>query len=217
MRITRTHVIVGGAVTALVAVSATGQVVPAVSATEAKDRLWLAARASAVTSYLGLVSTVLLGIVLSHPRNRGGWKISKHVFPWHETLSLFVLTFLVVHVAALVADPYAGVGIGGALFPGLSSYRTVPVAVGVIALYATILETVTARFTRLLPSGRWLTVHRVSAAVLIASWAHGVLAGSDTGALWWMYAASGALVVLVAAWRYWVADRPASSTTEVTA
>ncbi len=217
MRITRTHVAVGGAVTALVAVSATGQVVPALSAAEARDRLWLAARASGMTAYLGLVGTVLLGLVLSHPRNRSGWKLSKYLFPWHETLTLFVLTFLVVHVAALVADPYAGVGIGGVLFPGLSSYRTVPVAVGVVALYATILEAATARFTRLLPGGRWLTLHRLSAAVLALSWAHGVLSGADTGAIWWMYASTGALVVAIAAWRYWIADRPARNTTEVTA
>ena len=37
---------------------------------------------------------------------------------------------------SLVADPYAGVGIAGAFIPGMSDYRSAPVALGTLALYA---------------------------------------------------------------------------------
>jgi predicted ferric reductase len=104
----------------------------------------------------------------------------------------------------LVLDEYAGVGLGGALIPGLSEYRSVPVALGVIGLYAFAVTVVTARFTSLLPSGVWLKLHRVSAVVLALGWLHGVLAGTDTVALAPMYTAIGIAVLAAGAYRYWV-------------
>ena len=62
----------------------------------------------------------------------------------------------------IVLDPYAGVGLGGALVPGLSEYRSAPVALGTLALYAFLITTLTARYTKLLPPGVWLTLHRVA-------------------------------------------------------
>ena len=96
-----------------------------------------------------------MGILMSHPR-QPQWKTAKTIFPWHESLWVFVFAFLAIHVVSLVVDEYAGVGIGGALVPGLSEYRSVPVAIGVIGLYALVLTVITARFTKLLPNGWWL-------------------------------------------------------------
>ena len=38
----------------------------------------------------------------------------------------------------------------------------------------------TARFTKLLPTGWWLKLHRFALVVLALAWTHGVLAGTDT-------------------------------------
>jgi hypothetical protein len=123
------HTIVAlAAVVIIVILYATDQVAPASSAREAQLRVWLAARACGISALLLLTAQVLLGLVLSHPTNQSTWKLSKRLFPWHENLFVFTVSFVVVHVVFLVLDPYAGVGIGGALVPGLSSYRTVPVA-----------------------------------------------------------------------------------------
>jgi hypothetical protein len=210
MRLTRTHVIIGTAFTGVLALAAGGSIVPVVSAGEAEDRLWLAARASGLVAYGALVVTIAFGTLMSHPRNKTAWRLSARLFPWHETLTLFVLSFVAVHVGSLVVDPYAGIGIGGALIPGLSSYRSVPVALGVLALYAVILTALTARFVRLLPAGRWLTVHRVAVAVFVLAWMHGVGSGTDTPVFGWVYAASGVFIMLLVAWRHWTAGRAAS-------
>jgi methionine sulfoxide reductase heme-binding subunit len=211
MRLTRTHVVVGAAFTGVLALAAGGSIVPAVSAGEAKDRLWLAARASGLVAYAALVAVVVLGTLLSHPRNRTTWRLSARLFPWHEALTLFVLSFVAIHVGSLVVDPYAGVGIGGALIPGLSSYRSAPVALGVFALYAVILTALTARFVHLLPAGRWLTVHRAAMAVFMLAWVHGVQSGTDTPALWWMYAGTGVGVIVLVAWRHWTVGQAATA------
>ena len=206
--------VVLAALVGLVAIYATNQVVPASSAHQAEMRIWLAARAAGFVTLGLLTLQVVLGLVLSHPTNKTTWKLSKLLFPWHENSWVFVMAFLVLHVITIVADPYAGVGIGGAIVPGLSEYRSVPVALGTLALYALLVTGLTARYTKLLPKGLWLKLHRLSLVVLALSWFHGVLAGTDSVALAGVYGASFSLVLAAAAYRYWVArsGRPTFST-----
>lgn len=202
------------AIAGLVAVYATDQILPATSAHQADVRIWLAARAAGFVA-LGLLTVqVVLGLVLSHPTNKTTWRLSRMLYPWHANAWMFVLAFIAMHVVTLVLDPYAGVGIGGALVPGLSSYRSVPVAIGVIALYALLITGLTARYTTLLPRGVWLLLHRFSLGVIVMAWVHGVLSGTDSLPLAGLYGGSFVLVVLAAAYRYWVgrAGRPTFST-----
>ena len=193
-----------GVVIALALVYATDQIVPATSQRQAQLRIWLAARAAGTAAYLLLSFQVALGLVLSHPTNKSTWKLSKRLFPWHEHLWVFVTAFLAVHVVSIVADPYAGVGLLGAVIPGLSAYRSPAVAVGTLALYAFLLTALTARWTRRLPSGAWLSIHRLAIAVWALAWLHGVLAGSDSQPFAVVYAATGLAVVAAASYRYWV-------------
>lgn len=196
-----------GAIAGLIAIAATGQIAPATSEYQAQLRVWLAARATGITAYLILTVVVALGMILSHPVNQSTWKLSKRLFPWHENLFAFVVAFVIVHIVALVLDPYAGVGISGAFVPGLSTYRTVPVALGNIAFYALLIAAITARYTKLLPPGVWLKLHRGSLVVWALTWAHGILAGTDTGAISALYVSTGLLMVAAAAYRYWVSRK----------
>lgn len=190
----------------LVIVVATDQILPATSAYQAQMRVWLAARATGLVSLILITLLVVLGILLSHPEQTQ-WKLAKKIYPWHEALWVFVLAFLVVHVVSLVIDPYAGVGIKGALIPGLSAYRTTPVALGVLSLYALVITALTARYTRLLPTGWWLKLHRLSAVVLALAWVHGVFAGTDSRSLAPVYWGIVLAVVAAAAHRYWIVRR----------
>jgi hypothetical protein len=210
----------GGTLVALVAafglvvIVATGQVLPATSAHQAELRVWLAARAAGILALLLLSFQVAVGLVLSHPTNKSTWKLSKRLFPWHEHVWVFTLAFLAVHVAALASDRFANVGWLGAFIPGLSEYRTVPVALGTLGLYALLVTGLTARVTRLLPAGWWLRLHRLSLGVLALAWAHGMLAGTDSDAIRPVYLATFAAVTVAAAYRYWVsrAARPTFAT-----
>ncbi len=214
----RTFVIVL-AIAGIAIVLATDQVVPASSERQAQVRIWLAGRATGITAYLLLTLQVVLGLVLSHPTNQAAWRLSRRVFPWHENAWVFVLAFLAAHIVSLVVDPFAGVGIGGAFIPGLSSYRTSAVALGTLALYALLVTGLTARYTSRLPAGAWLRIHRFSFVVFGLAWMHGLLAGSDSGTLVPMYVATGAAVIAALAYRYWASRRTptAPSFSEVTA
>ncbi len=191
------------ALVGLLAVAASDQVVPASSVHQAQIRVWLASRAAGLVA-LGLLGLqIVVGLVMSHPTNKTTWRLSARIFAWHDSLWLFVVAFVAAHVVAIVIDPYAGVGLAGALVPGLSSYRSAPVALGSLALYALLITGVTARWTRLLPPGVWLVLHRASLAIFVLGWMHGLLAGTDSAALSGVYLCLGAAVGLAAAHRFW--------------
>ena len=202
----RTFIVLAAAV-GLVLVYATGQITPAETTYQAQMRIWLAARATGIAALVLLTLQVLIGLVLSHPTNKLTWRLSKIIFPWHENVLVFIAALLAAHVVTIVVDPYAGVGIGGALVPGLSTFRSAPVALGTLATYALIVTGVTARYTRLLPSGVWLKLHRLSVVILAMAWVHGLLAGTDSAALRPLYLVSFGLVTAATAHRYWTIRR----------
>jgi sulfoxide reductase heme-binding subunit YedZ len=108
-----------------------------------------------------------------------------------------------MHLVTIVVDPYAGVGLSGALLPGLSSYRSAPVALGTIALYALLVTGITARWTRLLPPGAWIVIHRGAIAIFAVAWMHGLLAGTDSAPLMALYVGLGLAILAAAAHRLW--------------
>lgn len=205
MRVGALALIAIGAIAALVALGVTDQVLPAGDPRVAELRPWIAARALGVTAYLLLGLQVVTGLLLSHPRNVATWRRTRQTFPWHELLTVFTFAFLVLHITLMAIDPFAKVGWVGALVPGLSGYRPPAVAIGTVALYALIFAAVTAKWTRLLPGGWWLKAHRFAALTFLLAWVHGVLAGTDGGALTPLYLATGLPILAGVAHRLWAA------------
>lgn len=208
------------ALAGIVIVFTTDQVLPATSAHQAELRIWLGSRAAGFVALILMTVEVVFGLVLSHPTNKSTWRLSRLLFPWHEHSWVFTIAFVVVHGVSIAMDRFANVGWVGSLVPGLSEYRTVPVAIGTLSLYALLITGLTARMTRLLPSGWWLKLHRLSLGVLGLAWAHGMLAGTDTFDAIAIYGGTFVAVALAAAYRYWIvrAARPtfASSLVEET-
>jgi DMSO/TMAO reductase YedYZ heme-binding membrane subunit len=205
LRVSPATLISIGAIAALVALGVTVQVLPDSDPRTLSMRPWVAARAMGVTAYLLLGIEVALGLVLSHPNNITRWHKTKQVFPWHEMVTVFTGAFIALHVALLAIDPYAKVGVIGALVPGFSEYRPIAVGIGSIALYALIITAVTAKWTRLLPSGWWLKVHRFAVVAFALTWTHAVLAGTDGGALLPIYVLTGVPILAGVGHRWWTA------------
>lgn len=109
----------------------------------------------------------------------------------HAALAVATLLLVVGHGAALATDHYAGVGWWGALVPGMSHYRTVPVALGVVAFFALLLVAASAALAGRSGTRHWLAIHRTGATIFVAVWLHGVLAGTDTRALRLFYVVTG--------------------------
>ena len=205
MRLSPITLVILGAIAVLVAIGVTDQILPAADPRTAELRPWVAARALGVTAYLLLFLDVALGLILSHPRNTSEWRKTRQVFPWHEMFTVFIGAFLALHIVLLAIDPFANVGVVGALVPGFSTFRPVAVGLGTVALYALIFTAATAKWTRLLPSGWWLKVHRFAVVTFLAAWAHAVLAGTDGGALTPLYLVTGLPILAGVAHRWWTA------------
>lgn len=212
-RLSGTVMTVLAAVAGLLIVFTTDQVLPATSEHQAQLRIWLGSRAAGFMALLLLTFQVVVGLVLSHPTNKSTWRLSKLLFPWHEHAWVFTIAFGVVHVVSIAMDGFAKVGWVGSIIPGLSEFRTVPVALGTLSMYALLITGLTARLTRLLPAGWWLKLHRLSLGVLGLAWAHGMLAGTDTFDAIAIYGGTFVAVAIAGAYRYWVfrAGRPTFS------
>jgi hypothetical protein len=169
---------------------------------------WILGRSAGITSYLLLVGLVLFGLVLSHPaRARISWPSAATRIRAHVSLSVFTLVFTVLHIVVLATDKYAGVGWWGVFVPMGSTYRPMPVTLGVIGLYAGFAAGLTAALAGRLARRVWWPVHKVAIVSLVLVWLHGVLAGIDTPALLTLYVVTGGIVVAMAVSRY-TSDRP---------
>lgn len=164
---------------------------------------WVLGRASGLTAYVLLLALVTTGLALSHPWVRGLRRPSPTArLRLHVALATFTLAFTVLHVVVLATDPWAQVGWRGALLPLASTYRPVPVTLGVLALWAGLLTGVTARSAGSIAARIWWPVHKVAAGILVLVWSHSVLAGSDTPTLRWFYVSTGVAVIGLAITRY---------------
>lgn len=170
---------------------------------------WIIGRAAGITSYLLMVVLVAMGLVLSHPwRSRFRVPSTATRIRLHVSLAMFTLVFTALHIVVLATDSYAGVGWRGALLPLGASYRPIPVTLGVIGLWAGLLAGLTATLSGRLATRIWWPIHKVAALALVLVWVHGLLAGSDSVTLTWLYLSTGIGMVALAVSRY-VARTPA--------
>jgi hypothetical protein len=164
---------------------------------------WILGRAAGVTAYALLSALVVTGLVLAHPRAaRLRRPHPRTRLALHAGLAAFTLVFVVLHVAVLASDRYAGVGWRGALVPFASSYRPLPVTLGVLGVYAGAVAGGTAALAGRLGGRLWFPVHRVAAGSFVLAWLHAVFTGSDAVGLRLLHALTGTAVAVLAVSRY---------------
>jgi methionine sulfoxide reductase heme-binding subunit len=155
---------------------------------------WILARASGVMAFAALTLDVVFGLcvstgVLDRAIPRGA---SVDVHRW---LASVALAFVALHVVGLLLDSTVQFDALDALVPGLSSYRPGAVAVGVLAMYGTVVVDASFAWRKRIGVRAWRALHFVAFAVFAAAVAHGLAAGSDAGRLQLVYAGAAAIVV----------------------
>lgn len=172
--------------------------------------LWFAARGAGAVSLLMLTASVVFGLVTVTRFQHAGWP-RFFTYEMHRRISLMSIAFLAVHVLAAVLDPFTNLGLAAALVPLASTYRPVPVALGVVALYlfATLLATSLLR--RHVGARAWRTIHWASYAMWPLAILHGITAGTDAGAPWMLIVDTLCLAAIAGAltWRMLPGDAPA--------
>ena len=174
-------------------------------ATSNKMFPWIVARATGIGAYLALTAIVGVGLSFRRPIRQVAMVRPETFLRFHAYLVAAFAGLVVAHVWALLSDRYAGVPLRALVVPNGATYRPGAVTYGTIASYLMIVVIATAALAGRRPIGRrWAGVHRLAYPAFILVWVHGVLAGSDTPTLRWMYVGTGVVIMAAtvrAAWR----------------
>jgi sulfoxide reductase heme-binding subunit YedZ len=163
--------------------------------------LWFATRGAGAVSLLMFTASVALGLVTVARFQAAGWPRFFN-YELHRRISLLSIVFLAVHILAAVFDPFTKLGLGAALVPLASTYRPVPVALGVIAMYLFVALIATSLLRRQIGQRAWRAVHWTSYAMWPLALLHGITAGTDASATW-MLAIDIVSIAVVAGALWW--------------
>ena len=163
---------------------------------------WYTTRAAAVTAYLLLSATTILGLSIS-TRWLDRLISRAAAFALHEWLSWLALACVGLHVGALLVDQFQPFSLSEVLVPFASDYRAVATGLGVLGLY--LLSTITISFYLRSHIGQraWRTLHYGSFALYVLATAHGIFSGASQDLPWmrWAYVFSAAAVGFLIAGR----------------
>lgn len=163
---------------------------------------WLLARASGLSAYALLTGSVLAGLaVKSRPFGRAVRAAS--VTDVHRFLALLGLGMLVLHGVALTLDRTVHLSPLALVVPGVSPYRPLPVALGVVACELAALIVVSFSLRRRIGLRNWRRLHWLTYVAFAAATVHGLAAGTDSSRPWAidLYLGAVGAVVFATAWR----------------
>jgi methionine sulfoxide reductase heme-binding subunit len=163
---------------------------------------WILARASGIAAYVLLTTSVLAGLVVKS-RPFGMALKPATATDLHRTLALLSLGALAVHGVTLVLDETVEIGLGALLVPGLAPYRPLATGLGVLAGELMLLVYASFSLRRRIGQKNWRRLHWATYATFAGATAHGLLAGTDSGAAWALALYLGAVgaVAFATAWR----------------
>ena len=162
---------------------------------------WMLARATGLTAYLLLTTSVLAGLVLKSRPFRSLRPAA--VTDTHRFLALLALGAVAVHGATLMLDSTIHLGPAALLVPGLSPYRPVATGVGVLAAELMLLVYASFALRRRIRTRNWRRLHWATYAIFVAATVHGLAAGTDSARPWVfsVYLSAIGLVVAATGWR----------------
>lgn len=159
---------------------------------------WYVARGAGVTAWLFLTASIMWGIVLTSGlfprRRRPAWLLDLH-----RGLGGLTVSFVAIHIAALVADNFVHFGLADVLIPFASSWKPWQVALGVLALWGLIAVEATSLAMKRLPRSTWRAIHFTSYVVFVLTSFHGTFAGTDASNPLYAWTSVAVTVTLVIA------------------
>jgi len=158
--------------------------------------LWFVSRASGLALLAAFSATVVLGVAARLGAAPGRWS-RLALGELHRTLALFSVSFLGLHVATAISDPYVTIGWVATVLPFASPYRTVAIGLGALAVDVGGAVLVTSLVRRRLGYRGWRVVHWLAYVAWPVAFAHSITAGSDQR-IWWVALVEGGCALAVA-------------------
>lgn len=139
---------------------------------------WYAARASGIVAWALAAASVIWGLLLSTRSARGLAK-PVWVLDLHRYLGALTLIAVGVHMGALIADSFVPFDLTDLLVPGASAWKTVPVALGVVAFWLFAIVEVSSLARKRLPNKVWARIHLLSFVAYVLATLHYLQAGTE--------------------------------------
>ena len=145
---------------------------------------WNLTRASANIAMVLILLTVFWGVLLAtrvlKPNDRPAWLRDIHT--WMGGLAL---VFTIVHMLTLIADSYISFTFVSVLVPYASSWKPLPVSLGILGFYILGAVQITSLMMRKMKRTTWRRIHLLSYVQFVLVMAHTLTAGSDVGKAWY--------------------------------
>lgn len=179
-----------------VSVAAIGTYLPQTAA----KSYWFISRSSGVIAYVLITLGVLWGLVQSGRLFRTAVP-PVVVLGMHSYLNWLGLGLAGLHGIVLAGDGYIAMGLPHIFTPFIAPYRPIPVGLGIIAFYLMLLLSLSFYARSFLGQRTFRLLHYSSFGVFVMVTLHGLLAGTDSSALWWLYGLSMAGAIALTALR----------------
>lgn len=158
---------------------------------------WYLTRSSGIVAWLTLTASVIWGVLLSTKafpnQRRPAWLLALH-----RWLAGMTMSFLAIHLGALVADSYESFDLADLAIPYASDWKPGAVALGVLGMWLLVAVQVTSVAVRRLPRRAWRAVHLTSYVAFWTTSMHAAFAGTDTSS--WLYRSGMVASVIAVAW-----------------
>lgn len=159
---------------------------------------WNVLRAAGIGAYVMLFLSVCWGLVAT--TTPFGKLVSKPTATLvHQFMSTSGLALLAVHLGGLVLDRYEPFTLRQLFVPMAATYRPLPVALGIVAMYLLVVIIVASWLRKQIGTAWWRRTHVFAVPTFALALAHGLLTGTDTRrpAMWWTYVATALIVVFL--------------------
>ncbi len=164
---------------------------------------WYLTRASAFIAYFLLWFSMVLGVGVTN-KLAAKWPGLAKTNDLHQYVSLLGLAFGLFHGLILLGDQYMNLKVLQIFLPiSISVYRPIEVGIGQIAFYVWAIVLFSFYVRKRIGSKVWRSIHYLSYLTFFGALIHGLLSGTDTGALasslfYWI---TGAILLFLTVYR----------------
>lgn len=123
---------------------------------------------------------VLLATRVLKPNDRPAWLRDIHT--WMGGLAL---VFTIIHMLTLIADSYISFTFVSVLVPYASSWKPLPVSLGILGFYILGAVQITSLMMRKMERTTWRRIHLLSYIQFVLVMVHTLTSGSDVGKAWY--------------------------------
>lgn len=161
---------------------------------------WYVARATGLEAYALLFIVTVMGVGV-YTKTIPRIFRSEDVLSLHKGISISAGVLLVMHLAALLFDPFIEFQLYEVFFPFTSHFKSAYVGIGVIAFYLFLIILISSLFFRKRFPQQWRKLHYLTYPLFFMGLIHGAMTGTDAAypairAMYWVTGSIAGVLVL---------------------